>query len=84
VDRFEMPSNLRLVSPEFKIEWLINTLSEMMQERDSLLLKIDNQITFIISLEATINESQNKLYELLCSMRNIQQKLYELLCSTKK
>lgn len=64
VDRIEMPSNLRSMESEVKIEWLINTYSEVRQERDSLLLKMDNLVESNSSLAVTLDESQNKLSEL--------------------
>ncbi|XP_020580370.1 golgin subfamily A member 4 isoform X2 [Phalaenopsis equestris] len=64
LDRIALPSHMKAMEPEDKIEWLGRVLSEVKQERDSLQLKIDNLELSSDMLIVDVEESHKKISEL--------------------
>ncbi|KAK4792788.1 hypothetical protein SAY86_023223 [Trapa natans] len=82
LDRMYMPTHIRSVEPEEKIEWLANALSEAHQERISLVQKIDDIETHCGSLTSDIEDShckisnlQNEVKALVHQTQNLSQRL---------
>lgn len=64
LNRVDMPSQLRSMEPEDKIQWLGNALSEAQNHSYSLQEKIDSLETFCGSLTADLEDSQRRTSEL--------------------
>ncbi|PKA57560.1 hypothetical protein AXF42_Ash018535 [Apostasia shenzhenica] len=64
LDRIDIPSHMRTVEPEDKIEWLGREISEVKKGRDSLQLKIDNLEISSEMLIVDLEESHKKISEL--------------------
>lgn len=64
LNRVDMPSQLRSMEPEDKIQWLGNALSEAQNHSYSLQEKIDNLETLCGSLTADLEDSQRRTSEL--------------------
>ncbi|KAL0324009.1 UNVERIFIED_CONTAM: hypothetical protein Scaly_2368000 [Sesamum calycinum] len=64
LDRVLIPSQLRSMEPEDKIQWLQSTLSEAQNHCNSLQQKINNLENFCTSLTADVEDSQRTISEL--------------------
>ncbi|XP_011082047.1 golgin subfamily B member 1 isoform X2 [Sesamum indicum] len=64
LDRVLIPSQLRSMEPEDKIQWLQSTLSEAQNHCNSLQQKINNLENFCASLNADVEDSQRRTSEL--------------------
>ncbi|KAL0330130.1 UNVERIFIED_CONTAM: hypothetical protein Sradi_4999700 [Sesamum radiatum] len=64
LDRVLIPSQLRSMEPEDKIQWLQSTLSEAQNHCNSLQQKINNLENFCASLTADVEDSQRTISEL--------------------
>ncbi|KAL0393875.1 UNVERIFIED_CONTAM: hypothetical protein Slati_4353700 [Sesamum latifolium] len=64
LDRVLIPSQLRSMEPEDKIQWLQSTLSEAQNHCNSLQQKINNLENFCASLTADVEDSQRRTSEL--------------------
>ncbi|KAL5850053.1 hypothetical protein ACOSQ4_008066 [Xanthoceras sorbifolium] len=64
LDRINMPSHLRSVEPEGRIEWLGTALMEADHDRSSLLQKIDKLENYCGLVTADLEESQKRISEL--------------------
>ncbi|KAI3468410.1 hypothetical protein Pfo_025073 [Paulownia fortunei] len=69
MDRVDMPSQLRSMEPEDKIQWLESALSEAQNHCYSLQQKIDNLETFCGSLTADVEDSQRRISELAAAFQ---------------
>ncbi|EYU22063.1 hypothetical protein MIMGU_mgv1a0000321mg, partial [Erythranthe guttata] len=63
LDRLDMPSQLRSMEPEDKIQWLLGALSEAQNHCYSLQQKIDNLEKLCGSLTADVEDSQRRTSE---------------------
>ncbi|XP_042038842.1 golgin subfamily B member 1-like isoform X2 [Salvia splendens] len=85
LDRVDMPSHLRSVESDDKIQWLGNALSEAQNHSYSLQQKIDNLETFCGSLSADVEDSKRRAAELetafhqACAEKEILAKDLEML-----
>ncbi|XP_022878871.1 COP1-interactive protein 1 isoform X2 [Olea europaea var. sylvestris] len=64
LDRVDMPSQLRSMEPDDKIQWLESALSEARNQRYSLQQKIENLETSCESLTADLVDTQRRMFEL--------------------
>ncbi|KAL3844322.1 hypothetical protein ACJIZ3_001725 [Penstemon smallii] len=64
LDRVDMPSQLRSLDPEDKIQWFESALSEAQNQCSSLQQKIENSESFCKSLTADVEYSQKRIAEL--------------------
>ncbi|XP_073010197.1 uncharacterized protein [Typha latifolia] len=64
LNRINMPSQVGTLEPEYRIEWLGNSLAEVQRERDGLQLKIDNLEESSEMLIVDLEESHKKISEL--------------------
>ncbi|KAL9439839.1 hypothetical protein AB3S75_018663 [Citrus x aurantiifolia] len=64
LDRINMPSHLRSMEPEGRIEWLGTALLDANNDRDSLHQKIENLEDYCGSVTADLEESQKRISEL--------------------
>uniref|UniRef100_A0A5B7BVZ1 Putative GRIP and coiled-coil domain-containing protein 2 isoform X2 n=1 Tax=Davidia involucrata TaxID=16924 RepID=A0A5B7BVZ1_DAVIN len=71
LDRINMPSQLRSMEPEKRIEWLGSALSEAHQQSNSLQQKIDNLETLCGSLTSDLEESQTKISDLEVALQAV-------------
>ncbi|KAK9946754.1 hypothetical protein M0R45_012201 [Rubus argutus] len=69
LDRIEMPSHLRSVEPEDRIEWLKKTLSEVQEDNMSLQQKVVNLENHCVSLTADSENSQRRVSDLEADLR---------------
>ncbi|XP_047972478.1 golgin subfamily B member 1-like [Salvia hispanica] len=85
LDRVDMPSHLRSVESDDKIQWLGNALSEAQNHSYSLQQKIDNLETFCGSLSTDVEDSKRRAAELetafqqACAEKEILAKDLEML-----
>ncbi|KAL1532357.1 golgin subfamily B member 1-like [Salvia divinorum] len=85
LDTVDMPSHLRSVEPDDKIQWLGSALSETQNHSYSLQQKIDNLETLCGSLSTDVEDSQRRASELeaafhqACSEKEILSKDLEIL-----
>ncbi|RZS11904.1 hypothetical protein BHM03_00043278 [Ensete ventricosum] len=63
LDKIDVPPQLSILEPEYKIEWLGKTLSETQVERDALQMKIKNLEASSDMLVVDLEESYKKLSE---------------------
>ncbi|XP_039052537.1 sporulation-specific protein 15-like [Hibiscus syriacus] len=71
LDGIYMPSQLRSMEPEEKIEWLGVALSEANHEKNSLQKKIDNLENYCGSLAADLKESENRVSSLEADLQSV-------------
>lgn len=71
LDRIDMPSQLRSVEPEDKIQWLGRALSEAHLETISLQQKVANFENYCGSLNADLEDSQGRISELESNLEAI-------------
>ncbi|XWS72817.1 hypothetical protein CRYUN_Cryun02cG0072900 [Craigia yunnanensis] len=71
LDGIDMPSQLRSMEPEEKIEWLGGALSEANHDRNSLQNKIDNLKNYCGSLTADVEESEKKISDLEADLQSV-------------
>lgn len=64
LDKVDLPSQLRSMEPEDKIQWLESALSEAQHSCNSLQQKIDNLETSCGSLTADVEDSRRQISEL--------------------
>lgn len=64
LDRVDMPSQLRSMEPDDKIQWLESALSEAQNQRYSLQQKIENLEKSRESLTADLVDTQRRMFEL--------------------
>ncbi|KAK6158736.1 hypothetical protein DH2020_006050 [Rehmannia glutinosa] len=69
LDRVDVPSQLRSMEPEYKIQWLESALSEAQNRCYSLQQKIDNMETLFGSLTAGVEDSQRRTSELVSAFQ---------------
>ncbi|XP_031276337.1 abnormal long morphology protein 1 isoform X1 [Pistacia vera] len=71
LDRINMPSHMRSMEPEDRIEWLGTALLEANQENSTLQQKIDNLENYCGSVAADLEESQEKISGLEAELQAI-------------
>ncbi|XP_057958272.1 trans-Golgi network-localized SYP41-interacting protein 1 isoform X2 [Malania oleifera] len=71
LDRIDMPSHLRSVEPEDRIEWLGSAFSEVHHLTDMLQRKIDNLENYCGSLAADLEESQRRISDLELALQGV-------------
>ncbi|KAK8550603.1 hypothetical protein V6N13_119119 [Hibiscus sabdariffa] len=71
LDGIYMPSQLRSMEPEGKIEWLGVALSEANQEKSSLQKKIDNLENYCGSLAADLEVSEKRVSNLEADLQSV-------------
>ncbi|KAK8487148.1 hypothetical protein V6N11_013680 [Hibiscus sabdariffa] len=71
LDGIYMPSQLRSMEPEEKIEWLGGALKESNHERNSLQKKIDNLENYCGSLAADLEESEKRVCSLEADLQSV-------------
>ncbi|XVF48197.1 hypothetical protein PTKIN_Ptkin03bG0171100 [Pterospermum kingtungense] len=71
LDGIDIPSQLRSVEPEEKIEWLGGALSEANHDRHSLQKKIENLENYCGSLAADVEESQKRISDLEADLQSV-------------
>ncbi|OMO86138.1 Prefoldin [Corchorus capsularis] len=71
LDRIDMPSQLRSMEPEERIEWLGGALSEANFDRNSLQKKIDNLEDYCGSLSADLEESERRISVLEADLQSV-------------
>ncbi|XP_040364064.1 A-kinase anchor protein 9 isoform X4 [Rosa chinensis] len=64
LDRIDMPSHLRSVEPEDRINWLSKALSEVQEDNMSLQQKVVNLENHCVSLTADLEDSQRRVSDL--------------------
>ncbi|KAM5565397.1 trans-Golgi network-localized SYP41-interacting protein 1-like [Rosa sericea] len=64
LDRIDMPSHLRSVEPEDRIDWLSKALSEVQEDNMSLQQKVVNLENHCVSLTADLEVSQRRVSDL--------------------
>ncbi|CAI9755579.1 unnamed protein product [Fraxinus pennsylvanica] len=64
LDRVDMPSQLRSMEPDDKIQWLASALAEAQNQRYSLEQKIENLETSRESLTTDLEDTQRRIFEL--------------------
>ncbi|PQM38323.1 protein lava lamp isoform X5 [Prunus yedoensis var. nudiflora] len=64
LDRFDMPSHLRSMEPEDRIEWLRKALSEAEGDNMSLQQKVVNLENICVSLTADLEDSKRRISDL--------------------
>ncbi|XP_050388233.1 trans-Golgi network-localized SYP41-interacting protein 1 isoform X2 [Argentina anserina] len=64
LDRIDMPSHLRSVEPEDRIDWLRKALSEVQEDNMSLQQKVVNLENHCLSLTADLEDSQRRVADL--------------------
>ena len=91
LDKISIPSHLRSMEPEDRIEWLGSALSEARHDRDSLQQKIDNLETYCGSLTFDLEELQRRKSELEAALQsavhekeNLFERLDTLTCEHEK
>ncbi|KAK6927719.1 hypothetical protein RJ641_006310 [Dillenia turbinata] len=78
LDRINMPSQLRSLEPEDRIEWLASALSEAHQEHDSLHMRLDNLEKYCNSLVAELEASQKKISSLEMDLQSVFQERQQM------
>ncbi|POO03848.1 nucleoporin [Trema orientale] len=73
LDRIDMPSHLRSVEPEDRIQWLGRALSEAHQDTMSLQQKVVNFENYCGSLNADLEDSQRRISDLVSNLEAITQ-----------
>ncbi|XVE97275.1 hypothetical protein REPUB_Repub03eG0006000 [Reevesia pubescens] len=71
LDRIDMPSQLRSMEPEEKIEWLGGAFSEANDDRNSLQKKIDNLENYCGSVTADLEESEKRVSDLEAELQSV-------------
>ncbi|KAF8015234.1 hypothetical protein BT93_H0895 [Corymbia citriodora subsp. variegata] len=71
LDKINLPSQVRSVEPEEKIEWLCNSFSEAENDRVSLLKKINDLESLCSSLAADMEESQRRISDLEADLKEV-------------
>ncbi|XWS70558.1 hypothetical protein CRYUN_Cryun03dG0057800 [Craigia yunnanensis] len=71
LDGIDMPSQLRSMEPEGKIEWLGGALSEANRDRNSLQKKIDNLENYCGLLAADVEESERRITDLEADLQSV-------------
>ncbi|KAK6237119.1 hypothetical protein QQP08_026710 [Theobroma cacao] len=71
LDGIDMPSQLRSMEPEERIEWLGGALSEAYHDRNSLQEKIDNLENYCASLTADLEASEKRIYDLEVGLQSV-------------
>ncbi|KAJ7958642.1 GRIP and coiled-coil domain-containing protein 2 [Quillaja saponaria] len=71
LDRIVMPSHLRTMETEERIEWLGKELAETYLDRDSLQQKVDNIESYCGLLNADLEESQRRVSALEADLKNV-------------
>ncbi|XP_074343915.1 uncharacterized protein LOC141683121 isoform X2 [Apium graveolens] len=71
LDKINMPSQLRSMEPEDRIEWLGGALSEAVHRCESLQQKVDNVETFCGSLSTDLEESRKKTSGLEAALQSV-------------
>ncbi|KAJ9702892.1 hypothetical protein PVL29_004571 [Vitis rotundifolia] len=91
LDKISIPSQLRSMEPEDRIEWLGSALSEAHHDRDSLQQKIDNLETYCGSLTSDLEVLQRRKSELEAALQaaihekeNLFDRLETLTCEHEK
>lgn len=69
--KINLPSQVKSVEPEEKIEWLCNSFSEAENDRASLLKKIDDLESYCSSLAADMEESQRRISDLEADLKEV-------------
>lgn len=73
LNRIEMPSNLRSVEPEGRIEWLGSALSEAHCDTISLQQKVANFENYCGSLSSDLEDSQRRISDLEADLQTVIQ-----------
>ncbi|KAI4337430.1 hypothetical protein L6164_015849 [Bauhinia variegata] len=71
IDRIDLPSHLRSMDTEDRIEWLGRALIEANHHRDSLQLKIEKYDSYFGLLNADLEESQRGVSALRADLREV-------------
>lgn len=71
LDKINMPSQLRSMEPEDRIEWLGGALSEAVHRCESLQQKVDNVETFCGSLSTDLEESRKRTSSLEAALQSL-------------
>ncbi|GAV62539.1 hypothetical protein CFOL_v3_06062 [Cephalotus follicularis] len=71
LDGINMPTHLRSMEPEDRIEWLGSSLAEANQERNSLQQKIDNLENYCGSLSADLEDSRKRISDLEADLQAV-------------
>ncbi|PON73053.1 nucleoporin [Parasponia andersonii] len=79
LDRIDMPSHLRSVEPEDRIQWLGRALSEAHQDTMSFQQKVVNFENYCGSLNADLEDSQRSISDLVSNLEAITQERENLL-----
>ncbi|KAF3446503.1 hypothetical protein FNV43_RR11682 [Rhamnella rubrinervis] len=74
LNRIEMPSNLRSVEPEDRIEWLGSALSEAHRDTISLQQKVANFENYCGSLSSDLEDSWRRMSDLEADLQAVIQK----------
>ncbi|XP_022728943.1 golgin subfamily A member 4 isoform X2 [Durio zibethinus] len=71
LDLIDVPSQLRSMEPEEKIEWLGGAFSEANHDRNSLQKKIDNLENYCGSLAADLEESEKRVSDVEADLQSV-------------
>ncbi|XVE71329.1 hypothetical protein DITRI_Ditri10aG0142300 [Diplodiscus trichospermus] len=71
LDGIDMPSQLRSMEPEEKIEWFGGALSEANRDRNSLQKKIENLENYCGSLAANVEVSEKRISDLEADLQSV-------------
>ncbi|KAL1830536.1 hypothetical protein ACET3Z_000187 [Daucus carota] len=71
LDKINMPSQLRSMEPEDRIEWLGGALSEAVHRCESLQQKVDNVETLCGSLSTDLEESRKRTSSLEAALQSV-------------
>ncbi|XP_017604382.1 trans-Golgi network-localized SYP41-interacting protein 1-like isoform X3 [Gossypium arboreum] len=69
--RIDMPSQMRSIEPEEKIEWLGGALSEANHDKNSLQKKIDDLQNYFGSVAADLEESEKRISDLDSDLQSV-------------
>ncbi|KAL1159510.1 hypothetical protein V6Z11_A07G002400 [Gossypium hirsutum] len=69
--RIDMPSQMRSMEPEEKIEWLGGALSEANHDKNSLQKKIDDLQNYFGSVAADLEESEKRISDLDSDLQSV-------------
>uniref|UniRef100_A0A9I9CHD3 Centromere-associated protein E n=1 Tax=Cucumis melo TaxID=3656 RepID=A0A9I9CHD3_CUCME len=71
LEKIDIPSHLRSMEPEDKIEWLHRSLSEACHDRDSLLQRVNDLENYCESLTADLDDSQKKISHIEAELQSV-------------
>ncbi|XP_038897846.1 centromere-associated protein E isoform X2 [Benincasa hispida] len=71
LEKIDIPSHLRSMEPEDKIEWLHRSLSEACHDRDSLHQRVNYLENYCGSLTADLDDSQKKISHIEAELQSV-------------